>query len=173
MAALRPVPVRDCVVRPARADDGPALFAAWQRARQHNAAADRRIIPAPVAAEEFKVEFEHSLARSESATFVAEWAGRLVGFISGGIERNPPDRLPPAHATIGYLYVDEFHRRRGVASALFGAVAGWANQREEVSHYEMAVISSDETAAAFWRAIGFTPFISRLWAPLSAGESPE
>lgn len=173
MAALRPVPIGDCVVRAARADDGPALYAAWQRARQHNAAADRRIIPAPVPAEEFKAEFEQSLARSESVTFVAERAGRFAGFISGGIERNPPDRLPPAHATIGYLYVDESHRRRGVARALFGAVAGWANQRGEISHFEMAVISSDETAAAFWRAIGFTPFISRLWAPLSAGESPE
>jgi len=28
------------------------------------------------------------------------------------------------------------------------------------------VLARDEAAAAFWRSLGFAPFIERLWAPL-------
>jgi hypothetical protein len=37
----------------------------------------------------------------------------------------------------------------------------------------MAVLSADAAAAGFWRSIGFSPFIERLWAPLSAPEGDE
>jgi len=123
-------------------------------------------MPLPVSEAEFLAQFAEVLRRADSATFVAEMDGRPAGFISGGIEQNPPDRLPRRHATIGYLYVEEDARRRGAGRALFEAVAGWAGGTEGVAHFEMAVISADETAAAFWRSLGFTPFISRLWAPL-------
>lgn len=171
MASLRAVPVGGVKVRPAMAADGPGLFGAWQRAREHNASIDRRIMPVPVSQPEFIADFEQMLERKTSAAFVAEAAGRLVGFISGGVEANQPDRLPRRHATIGYLYVEEPHRRQGIARALFEAVAAWAQQVDGVSHFEMTVITADEGAAAFWRSIGFSPFISRLWAPLSAPEA--
>jgi hypothetical protein len=34
----------------------------------------------------------------------------------------------------------------------------------------MAVLSADDAAAGFWRSIGFSPFIERLWAPLGGAE---
>lgn len=170
MASLRAVPVGGVKVRPATAADGPPLFGAWQRAREHNASIDRRIVPAPITQPEFIADFEQMLLRKGSAAFVAEAGGRLVGFISGGVEANQRDRLPQRHATIGYLYVEEPHRRQGIARALFEAVAAWARGVEGISHFEMTVITADEGAAAFWRSIGFSPFISRLWAPLSAPE---
>lgn len=170
MASIRAVPVGELKVRPATPVDGPGLYGAWQRAREHNATIDRRILPVPISQPEFVADFEQMLNRKTSAAFVAELGGLLVGFISGGVEANQPDRLPQRHATIGYLYVDENYRRRGIARALFEAVATWAQQVDGVSHFEMTVITADEAAAAFWRSIGFSPFISRLWAPLSAPE---
>ncbi len=134
---------------------------------------DRRVIPAPVTEPEFLADLEQALARKASVAFVAQVGEELVGFISGAIEANQPDRLPERHATIGYLFVDEPHRRSGIARALFGAVAAWASEQEGVSHFEMTVLAADEGAAAFWRSIGFSPFISRLWAPLSAPKRDE
>ncbi len=170
MAAVRPVPIGGVRIRPATPGDGPALFGMWQRAREHNALVDRRIIPAPVSRPEFLAQLHDILERRQPAAFVAEVNGELAGFISGGVEANPPDRLPERHATIGYLFVEERFRRRGVGRALFGAVARWARDIEGVSHFEMTVVAADAGAAAFWRSIGFSPFISRLWAPLSAPE---
>jgi GNAT superfamily N-acetyltransferase len=155
-------------IRDARTDDGPALYSSWQSLRAYNASVDRRIIPAPVSQQEFLAGLELILARKTSATFVAEDEGRIVGFASGGIEANQTDRLPEQHATIGYLYVEPPYRRIGLGRQLFQAIASWAASRDDVSHFEMTVLAGDEAAEAFWRSIGFTPFIQRLWAPLSA-----
>lgn len=173
MAPDRPVPVTDFIVRPAEMSDATALFHAWQRLRNHNAEVDRRFIPAPVTMDEFVSDLAQLLRRSQSATFVAERQGALAGFISGRVEQNQPDRLPETHVTVGYLWVEERYRRQGIARALFAAVADWARGQDGVAHFEMAVLGADQSAAAFWRAIGFVPFIERLWAPLSAPERDE
>ena len=173
MASSRPVPVATHSVRGARPEDGPALFGLWQHLRQHNAETDRRVIPAPVTESEFIVDFNQLLIRPRSAAFVAERSGALAGFIAGTIERNLPDRLPEHHATVGYLWVEQRFRRMGIARSLFARVADWAASHEGVDHFEMAVLTADESAAKFWRSIGFSPFIERLWAPLSAPERDE
>ena len=170
MASRRPVPVIAHQVRPARRGDGARLYAAWQNLRLHNAEVDRRVIPAVVTQSEFVADFEQLLERPRSVAFVAERGDALAGFIAGNIERNLPDRLPEEHATVGYLWVEPAFRRRGLARLLFEEVAGWARDQEGISHFEMAVLSADSAAAGFWRSIGFTPFIERLWAPLSAPE---
>jgi ribosomal protein S18 acetylase RimI-like enzyme len=157
-------------VREAREADGPPLYAAWQRLRAHNEQVDRRVIPAPVSELEFVNDFRQRLTRPRSVSLVAEVEGELAGFIAGNIERNQPDRLPEEHATIGYLWVEERFRRGGIARALVARVADWARDHEGVAHFEMAVLTADTAAAGFWRALGFTPFIERLWAPLTALE---
>jgi len=154
-------------VREADISDGPALYTRWQALRSYNASVDRRIIPAPVSEPEFIAGLELILARTTSATFVAEDEGVIVGFISGGVEANQADRLPEHHVTIGYLYVEPAYRRMGLGKQLFQAVASWAADREDVSHFEMTVLAGDTTAEPFWRSLGFLPFIQRLWAPLS------
>jgi hypothetical protein len=37
----------------------------------------------------------------------------------------------------------------------------------------MTVLNADETAERFWRSLGFSPFIQRLWAPLTPEERGE
>lgn len=158
------------VVRPAAASDGPALYAQWMAVRQYNASVDRRIIPAPVSENEFLAGFLEMLARDVAVAFVAEVDGELAGFISGGLGANQPDRLPEKHATVGYLWVAGRFRRLGLGRRLFAAVAEWAATRDGVGHFEMPVLAADEDAEQFWKSIGFSPFIQRLWAPLSAPE---
>ncbi len=168
MAKDRPVPVSPYAVRPATMDDAAALFHAWQRLRNHNAGVDRRFIPAPISQDDFVADLEQILRREQSATYLADYQGGLAGCISGRVERNQPDRLPATHVAVGYLWVEERFRRLGIARALFAAIAEWASTQDGVAHFEMAVLGADAGAAAFWRSIGFAPFIERLWAPLSA-----
>lgn len=154
-------------VRPAQAGDAAGVFQAWEALRKHYAALDPRIVPAPVSPEEFEDAFAERLAIATSAAFVAVEEHAVVGFISGIIEQNQPDRLPERHATVGHLFVDPAHRRDGIGRKLFEALAAWARS-QEVAHFEMPVLAADREAGKFWQSIGFTPFIERLWAPLSA-----
>ena len=157
------------VIRPTRASDSPALYESWQTMRTHNAGVDPRIVLATVSEQDFADATAAILERDESASFVAEEEGRLVGFITGGVEANQPDRLPERHVTVGYLYIDPSARRQGVAKRLVGSFAEWAKTQDGVSHLEMTVLAADTEAAAFWREAGFTPFIQRLWMPLDGG----
>lgn len=157
-------------IRPVQLSDATGMYQAWQSLRSYYATVDRRIIPIPIGRDEFLADFEERLAHADLATFIAVDSGKVVGFITGAIEENRPDRLPERHATVGNLYVDPGHRRAGLGRRLFKALAAWAEAQEGVSHFEMPVLAVDQEAVHFWQAIGFSPFIVRLWAPLSAPE---
>lgn len=153
-------------IRAASPADTPLIYRAWMSVREHYARTDARVMNAPVTEPEFAAGLRDTIARATTIALVAEDAGELVGFLSGGIELNQPDRLPERHATIGYLYVDPAHRRDGIGRALVAALGEWAAKQDGVGHLEMTVLARDEGAAAFWRSLGFSPFIERLWAPL-------
>lgn len=160
-------------VRQARIEDIDQVFAAWQALRGYYASVDRRIIPAPVTKEEFGAAYRDRLEEPTAASFLAIDGGRLVGFISAAIAQNQPDRLPEHHIAVGQLYVAESHRRQGLGVQLFRAIADWASLQDGASHFEMPVLAADAEAMNFWQSIGFTPFIQRLWAPLSAPDRDE
>jgi GNAT superfamily N-acetyltransferase len=171
MASLRPVPLTAFEVRRAVPGDARQLYPLWQRAREHNARIDRRITLAPVDPDQFATALQTQLERKSAIVAVAEVGGsELAGFISGAIESAGPDRLPERHATIGYLWVEPPYRRRGIARALVAEVATWAAAIDGVCHFEMPVLAADQDAARFWAALGFRPFITRLWAPLQPGD---
>ncbi len=153
-------------VRHAERADAPPLYRAWQALRQHYTARDSRIMLAPVSEPEFTAGLDASIARRGQATLVAIDGKRLVGFATASVAANQPDRVPERYVTIGYLWVDAARRRAGVGRQLFEAISSWARTQEGIIHFEMPVLESDQEAAAFWRSIGFTPFIQRLWAPL-------
>jgi ribosomal protein S18 acetylase RimI-like enzyme len=153
-------------IRPARTDDGPRMYRAWEAVRAHNASRDSRVRYVPVTEAEFMAGLHEVIQRPQSIALVAENGSELLGFVSAGIEQNQPDRLPERHATIGYFYVVPGHRRAGIGRKLFDAVCRWAAEQEGVSHVEMTVLEGDKDASAFWRSVGFSPFIQRLWAPL-------
>lgn len=155
------------IVRHAVPADGAGLYRVWTALRDHNATVDARIHGMPVGESELVAALPEILSRTTSAVFVADDDGTVVGFLSGGVERNAPDRLPERLATVGFMYVDERSRRQGVGRRLFESFAGWARQQDGVSHIEMPVLAADAQAAAFWTAMGFSPFIERLWAPLA------
>jgi GNAT superfamily N-acetyltransferase len=106
-----------------------------------------------------------------SASLVAEDDGQVAGFITATIEQSQPDRLPDRHATIGYLYVDPQYRRKGVGRDLVARIFAWAREQEGIVHVEMPVLANDTGAEPFWRSLGFSPFIQRVWAPLDVPSS--
>lgn len=120
----------DVIVRPATQEDAEALFDAWVEVREHYASIDARIVLAQVSLPEFAQGLRERISRPDTVTIVAVVGGRVIGFITGGVEPGQPDRLPHRHAAVGHLYVQEGLRRQSIGSQLFRALAAWARDQD-------------------------------------------
>ena len=83
----------------------------------------------------------------ERESFAAEEDGELVGGAWIAVERGRP--TPEAR-----VLVPPQHRKRGVGSALFGAVSGWARERGH-THVEARVRENEPDALRFAERRGF------------------
>jgi len=116
------------------------------------------------------------IKRRISNCFVArDNSGKIAGFYTFAATSLPLTELPEAMlkrlprygvlpaALIGRLAVDEHFRGKGLGAALVMDAASRA-ALAPMAIYALIADAKDETAAGFYRHLGFSPFISR---PLS------
>jgi GNAT superfamily N-acetyltransferase len=77
---------------------------------------------------------------------VPEWAGMAGGFL---------DENRPGTATVGAMWVDPAHRRRGLGTQLLDAVLDWAVSRSAVM-IELSVTDENAAAERLYARAGFT-----------------
>lgn len=88
--------------------------------------------------------------------------GRIAGFCL----LRQPEQAPASRRKGTALFIDDFcvgkeFHRRGVGTALFGAVREFA-EKCGASRIELNVWQFNESAAAFYRSMGFTPQRTRM-----------
>jgi GNAT superfamily N-acetyltransferase len=82
--------------------------------------------------------------------FVAEEAGRAIGFAFGLFDRDDPSL-----GHLGGMWVDPDSRRRGVGRTLTEAVIAWARERK-LRALELWVTEGNQAAIDLYAARGFT-----------------
>ena len=94
---------------------------------------------------------------------LAEDEGQVVGFLNLRKAKYPghPMFRPHEYAAIENLVVDEAHRRRGVATALFQEAVAWAEARG-LAAIELTVWAANAAALAFYEGQGFQPLTHRM-----------
>ena len=97
--------------------------------------------------------FINELRSRQTVSFVAEDAGRVVGFITGGDERNKDDIY---RGEIYTLYVLKYFQRRGIGGKLVSALATRLNRN---GIYSILVRVSSSTLTG--------DFIKKSMAPIS------
>ena len=128
-------------IRPARKDDSADIVALWSAAGAHPTVTDNA------------ESVEQLLARDETALFVADLDGHIVGTIIAGW-----------NGWRGSLYriaVLPEHRRRGIASALLREAESslWARGAARI---DAVVIASDDHAVEFWTSVGYEAQTDRI-----------
>ena len=91
---------------------------------------------------------------------VAEDGGTLLGMASGSIDGHGTGR-------IHHIYVRPEARGAGTGRALLAELAAWFRE-QGAEHVTLGVDTTNETAQAVWRRLGFAEYARELTAPLDA-----
>jgi ribosomal protein S18 acetylase RimI-like enzyme len=103
------------------------------------------------------------LALEDSALFVAEWDGQVVGFLlvqCGHVPRTPV-HVPRQWATIESIVVQEAFRRRGIGEALIQHTHAWAREHG-IETVELLVAEFNTAAITWYEKLGYTPLYRRM-----------
>jgi GNAT superfamily N-acetyltransferase len=104
--------------------------------------------------------FEHLLAlqsRTHGALFVAEYNGRLVGYVClfGRVKPEDPDEIDRPHSYLADLYVRPDLRRSGVGARLLEKAEEFARELG-VGRIDLQVVAANREAHRFYRRHGYT-----------------
>ena len=148
-------------VRAATRRDRDRVVELWLALLEHHTPLDPHYQVRPGAESEWRRLVEHLLKGRDSAVFVWEEGGALLGFCSAQVQPAPPVLVETARGEITDLLVVPAARRRGVARALVEATASWLRERE-VERVTVRVDARNPEAQAFWRAMGYGDFMDVL-----------
>jgi ribosomal protein S18 acetylase RimI-like enzyme len=155
----------DPKVRRATHADVGAVLNLWVEMMTYHAGLDDRFRPAADGREHFRSILQKWMADDRYSVWVAEVDGQLVGYTIGRLAENPPVLEPHLVGHVSDICVAPAWRRRGVARRLFAAVRAWLLQ-QGVTTVQLHVATENPAAQAFWREMGFSPFMTRMWLHL-------
>ena len=148
-------------VRRARARDRDALVALWMALTEHHASFDPLFALRPDAEAEIRRLVGAQLRDPDSALYVAEQAGAIVGFCGVRVDQAPPVHEEILRSEVTDLFVAADARRRGLGRALLRAGLDWARS-QGTDRVEVRVSPRNAEGQAFWRSSGFAEFMDVL-----------
>lgn len=107
-------------------------------------------------------EFHERMSDDKSRLLVAETNGVLVGTCLATIEKRPSFFEKVEYGFISDLAVTQSHRRSGIGERLFQKAKEWL-EANGIDRIELRVVVSNEVADAFWRKMGFKPYMETLF----------
>jgi GNAT superfamily N-acetyltransferase len=145
---------RNFTIRPGRREDAAEAARLWMQSAREHTAHDPIYATSP-GAERVMRRFLADLAGSNhSFLFLAEDAGRTVGFISGELREGSPTFQAKTWASVDDVFVEPVHRNLGVGRALLERVKGWAKERG-ADGVSLQVAAANERGRKFYAELGF------------------
>ncbi len=152
------------VIRPATTNDLDEIMRLYQQLMGLHETLDPRLALDWDGIKAFRDHLVNVLDSDYDRILVAEapdGAG-LAGFIMGRLAQNPPVFRQPYYGYVTDTCVDERWRRQGIGRALFEALRAWFRAQGLLT-MQVNVAARNPTSQAFWRAMGFTDYLERLW----------
>lgn len=149
----------DVEIRHADLEDGEALLELWHGFTAHLAEHDERYRHRESANERWLSYFENQLVDAKYGTVVVADAGdELVGVLEARVTGGHPIFRLADHGYINGYHIKEGYREEGIGRRLIEEAIDWFRSRDrELSFCRVDVLEGDETAAADYEALGFSP----------------
>lgn len=148
-------------VREAVKNDIPAMVELWKEMMDFHKERDR-FFSRTATGHEGWVEFITThISNKNSCVLVAELDGQIVGHCLAFTEKYPPVLKTKRYGLFQELAVAAKHHRCGVGESLFNGTLKWFRKRR-IKRIEVRVSALNELSTAFWRKMGFKPYLETL-----------
>lgn len=149
-------------IRQASPEDTAAIVEIWKEFMDFHAARDRHFTRSAQGHERFAEFISGRIVHDASCVLVAEQMQRVVGYCLAILSHYPPVFLYDTYGLISDLAVSASHRRQGIGKALVNQALAWFTKRD-VSRIELRVAVTNDVSMAFWRKMGFKPYVELLY----------
>jgi GNAT superfamily N-acetyltransferase len=149
-------------IRIAVYEDIDRILDMWREMMEEHQASDRRIRLAGTALPSYRAYLSYHIHNSASRVLVGIDGERLIGFCLLTISRNLPMFLPERYGYLSDLFVCPEARRRGIGRRMVEQGLEWLGEHG-IGSVQLQFYEFNKTGAAFWQAMGFAPFYTRMW----------
>jgi L-amino acid N-acyltransferase YncA len=159
----------DFAVRRAQPADAEGMGRIWQESAELLTQADHRWRVAADGPQRWLAALHGWLGREDTAVFVAERKGQVLGFAVGVVMPNRPGFLPDRVGMVAELAIDSHGRGEGgIGTQLVGAIRAWF-AGQGITQLVAPVPTSQPIAQAFWRASGGSVLVNQMWLRIDKG----
>jgi ribosomal protein S18 acetylase RimI-like enzyme len=160
----------NAVVRSAKMSDEAEILALVQAEMSALETMDARFKLRPDAMGRYATYLRERMREVDSALFIAEQDGRVVGLGIASTRGQSTFFEPARTGYISDLLVEPSHRRRGIGTLLSDRMTKWFRGLG-LEVVRLHVASCNQNARDFWRARGASDFLVESWIVI-AGAAP-
>ena len=148
-------------IRPATSADLPTLYRFEQGVITAERPFDPTLKPDPINYYDLAAMIDHP----DIQLLVAEFGGQPVASGYARIEPAKPYLRHPAHAYLGFMYVDPTHRGKGINTLIIEGLRGWAQSRG-ITELRLDVYNNNTSAIRAYEKAGFVPHMLNMRSPV-------
>lgn len=152
---------KDIAIRNATPDDLDCIATLWQEFMDFHKTRDPHFARSSDGHKNFAKFIGEQIASDNSCVLVAESGSKVVAYCLATIASNPPVFEEKHYGAFFDLAVSEPFRRQGIGEGMFHRIHDWFKQKD-IHRIEIRVALSNEVSTAFWRKMGFTPYLETV-----------
>lgn len=155
-------PEKPITVRRMKASEIPRVAQLWREMMEYHISLDSRFELAVGSDEAYQEYLRSTMTGYDSAIFVAESDGKVVGYTIAMILSNPAVFALERYGFISEMGVDKRFQRRGVGRKMWEHARRWLKRRG-ISVMQLNVSPRNEKGYSFWKKMGCTEFLTIMW----------
>lgn len=148
-------------IRKATSDDLDSIVVLWKEFMDFHKIRDPHFTRSSDGHTNFAKFIEEQISADNSCVMVSESEGNVVAYCLATIANNPPVFEEKQYGSLCDLAVTESSRRQGIGEEMFQIVREWFKQKN-IHRIEIRVVLSNEVSTAFWKKMGFNPYIETV-----------
>lgn len=145
-------------IRKANNADAPDMAEMWKEFMDFHRMHDSYFTRLKNGHKNFESFIKDLISLNTSIVLIAEENKKIIGYCLASESKRPPVFEKIRYGTVLDLAVTEHYRRKGIGKQLFLEIKKWFEEHG-IHRIELNVVVSNLSATAFWKKMGFRPYI--------------